>query len=291
MPVGVDLPGATSGHIADRHNTRLRWLQTRKDACAGAKKRPKGSYLQRIDAENCTDGWRFNPGDQLNEDIGQGTVLASPLQMAVAYSALANGGTVFEPRLARAVVAPDGTLVRTVNAPVRGHLPVSQATLDYIRNAMYDVPLSGTAQAAFRGFPMGQVRVGGKTGTAEVDVVHGLASAWFASFAGLAGQSRPRFVTVIMVDKGGQGGVVAAPAVREVWDSVFGLERHKAAFPTGAPPASLPKLTALTGAAAAATASPSPSASPSHALGGGIPDLTGPPALAVRAFTGRPGRD
>ena len=274
VPMRVDLPGASSGHIADRNNQKLRWEQLKKDWCAGAKTRPKGSYLQQIDQENCTDGWRFNPGDQLNEDIGQGSVLASPLQMAVAYAALANGGTVFEPRLVKAIVAPDGTLVRNVLAPIRGHLPVSQTTLDYIRNAMYDVPVKGTAQAAFTGFPMAQVRVGGKTGTAEVDQQHGYATAWFASFAGRAGDPKPRFVTVIMVDRGGQGGVIAAPSVREVWDSVFGLERHPAAFPTGVPPSVLPRIALLTGAAA----SPSPSPSQTHALG----DLFGPPGLAVR---------
>jgi penicillin-binding protein 2 len=278
LGVNVDLPGATSGHIADRNNTKLRWQQTKKDACAGAKRRPKGSYLQLLDQEYCTDGWRFNPGDQLNEDIGQGTVLASPLQMAVAYAALANGGTVFEPRLAKAIVAPDGALVRTVRAPIRGHLPVAASTLDYIRNAMYDVPLKGTAQTAFTGFPMGKVRVGGKTGTAEVDVQHGLATAWFASFAGLASDPKPRFVTVIMVDRGGQGGVVAAPSVREVWDSVFGLEHHKAAFPTGAPPVGLPRIAAIAGASPSASTSPGPSpsgaATPStHAFGDVLKDL------------------
>jgi len=271
VPSRVDLPGATSGHIADRNNQKLRWEQTKKDACAGAKRRPKGSYLQLLDQEFCTDGWLFNPGDQLNEDIGQGSVLVSPLQLAVAYAALANGGIVFEPRLGKAIVAPDGTLVKNLNAPVRGRLPVSATTLDYIRNAMYDVPLKGTAQSAFAGFPMNKVRVGGKTGTAEVDQQHGYATAWFASFAGLAGEPKPRFVTVIMVDRGGQGGVVAAPSVREVWDSVFGLEHHKAAFPTGAPPVGLPKIAVLTGA------SPAPSASPSgHALGDPFEDLRRP---------------
>jgi len=273
MPSKVDLPGATSGHIADRNNQKLRWEQTKKDACAGAKRRPKGSYLQLLDQEFCTDGWRFNPGDQLNEDIGQGSVLVSPLQLAVAYAALANGGTVFEPRLAKAIVAPDGRLVKNVKAPVRGQLPVSPTTLDYIRNAMYDVPLKGTAQSAFAGFPFDKVKVGGKTGTAEVDQQHGYATAWFASFAGLASDPKPRFVTVIMVDRGGQGGVVAAPSVREVWDSVFGLEHHKAAFPTGAPPVALPKIGVLTGASPAAT----PAASPTgHALGDPFDDLRRP---------------
>jgi penicillin-binding protein 2 len=120
----------------------------------------------------------------------------------------------------------------------------------------------GTAHGAFAGFPMGKVQVGGKTGTAEVDVEHNLATAWFASFAGKAGAG-PRFVTVIMVDKGGQGGVVAAPAVRKVWDAVFGLEGHKAAFPTGVPSKVLPKIGPQVAPAGSRGPSPAPSSSSS----------------------------
>ena len=243
VPTGLDLPNATVGHIADRNNTRLNWLANRKDYCKGAKNKKFSAYHRALDKDYCDNGGIFFPGDQMNEDIGQGTVLVSPLQLAVAYAALANGGTVFEPRVGQAIVSPTGQVIKELKAPVRGHLSLSQSDLDYIRNAMYGVTTEsrGTARGAFAGFPMGKVQVGGKTGTAEVDVVHNLASAWFASFAGLAGQG-PRFVTVIMVDRGGQGGVVAAPAVRKVWDAVFGLEGHKAAFPTGVPPKSLPRI-------------------------------------------------
>ena len=120
----------------------------------------------------------------------------------------------------------------------------------------------GTAHGAVAGFQMGKVQVGGKTGTAEVDVEHNLATAWFASFAGKAGAG-PRFVTVIMVDKGGQGGVVAAPAVRKVWDAVFGLEGHKAAFPTGVPSKLLPKIGPQVAPAGSRGPSPAPSSSSS----------------------------
>ena len=243
VPPGLDLPNATSGHIADRNNTKLRWQETKADYCKGAKNKSFSAYHRALDAEYCKYGFIFEPGDQMNEDIGQGTVLVSPLQLAVAYAALANGGTVFQPRVGQAIVSPTGQVIKTLKAPVRGHLPISQYDLDYIRTAMYGVTSEngGTAHGAFAGFPQGKVHVGGKTGTAEVDVEHNLATAWFASFAGKAGQ-KPRFVTVIMVDKGGQGGVVAAPAVRKVWDAVFGVEGHKAAFPTGAPPTTLPKI-------------------------------------------------
>ena len=282
-PPGIDLPNATVGHIADRNNTKLNWEADKGDYCIGAKNKKFSVEHRKLDAEYCKYGFIFEPGDQMNEDIGQGTVLVSPLQLAVAYAALANGGTVFSPRVGQAILSPAGQLVKRINAPVRGHLPVAKADLDYIRNAMYDVTSTqgSTGYGAFFGFPQNKVRVGGKTGTAEVDVEHNLANAWFASFAGVAGQ-KPRFVTVIMVDRGGQGGVVAAPAVRKVWDAVFGLEHHKAAFPTGAPPRTLPRVgppvSAPTGhGGSGAKASPSPSSSSLGALG----PVTLPPADVV----------
>lgn len=238
---GIDLPDETTGHIGDRRNQKLRWEELKDDYCKGARNPKFDAYRRAVDAEFCTDGWRFNPGDQLNEDIGQGTVLLSPLQLATAYSALVNGGTVFSPRVGKAIVSPSGQVVKSLDAPVRGHLPVSKQVLSYVQNAMYDVPISGTATQAFLGWPQDKVRVGGKTGTAEVGANAEYENAWFASFAGRAGQ-KARFVTVIMVSKGGQGGVVAAPAVREVWDTVFGVDGKKAAFPNGVPPSTLPHI-------------------------------------------------
>jgi penicillin-binding protein 2 len=283
MPTGLDLPNATVGHIADRNNTKLRWQQLKADYCKGAKNKSFSAYRRAIDREYCTSGYLFEPGDQMNEDIGQGTVLVSPLQLAVAYAALANGGTVFQPRVGQAIVSPTGQVVKSLNAPVRGHLQLSKDDLDYIRTAMYGVTTEngGTAHGAFAGFPKGKVQVGGKTGTAEVDVEHNLATAWFASFAGKAGQG-PRFVTVIMVDKGGQGGVVAAPAVRKVWDAVFGLEGHKAAFPTGVPPKALPKVGPQVSPAHRSTPSPAPL--PTSSTVGALPPAE--PVLRRRAGSG-----
>ncbi len=247
---GIDLPNATVGHIADRRNQMLRWKERKRDYCIGAKRRPPGDPIKAFDKEYCEEGWRFNPGDQLIEDIGQGSVLVSPLQLAVAYAALANGGKVFEPRVGKAIVSADGQVVKRLKAPLRGRLPLSKTELDYIRSAMYAVPhQGGTAAGAFYGFPHRKVRVGGKTGTAEIGLNRRYTSAWFASFAGLPDRPKPRFVTVIMVDKGGIGGVVAAPAVRQVWDAVFGIEGHKAAFPDGRPPAKLPHIGMRTTAA------------------------------------------
>jgi penicillin-binding protein 2 len=238
---GVDLPGEASGLIEDRKIRLATWQQQKANWCAGAKRRPPGSYLQQIDAQDCTDGWRWREGDQLNFAVGQGTVLVSPLQLATAYSALVNGGKVWSPRIGAAIVDQSGHLVSTINAPVRGHLPFSAQDINYVQQAMYDVPLAGTASGAFAGFPFSQVQVGGKTGTAQVQGQGD--TSWFASFAGPPGQPA-QFVTVIMVPQAGQGAKVAAPAVRQVWEGIYGLNGQPAALPGGKLPA-LPALPAL----------------------------------------------
>jgi penicillin-binding protein 2 len=246
----IDLPNAAWGHIADRYNTKLFWQQNAHKGlnyCKGARTRTKGSYIRALDAEFCRSGYIFQQGDQENEDVGQGSVLVSPLQLATGYAALANGGKVFEPRVVKAIVSPTGKLVKRIKAPVRGHLPVSQATLGYLRSALYGVtsePL-GTAKSAFAGFPQSKVQIGGKTGTAELSGTNQNGS-WFVSFGGPTGQ-KPQYVTVIEVDKSNQGAISAAPFVRNMWDSLYGFGGAKPVFKNGVPPTALPKV----GAAAA----------------------------------------
>ena len=239
-PTGIDLPAESAGMIEDRATKKKQWEDFYKpNACKGAKN-PKFDQQRRdFDAYICQYGYIFNPGEQANFDIGQGTVLVTPLQLATAYAALVNGGKVFSPRLGKAIVSPSGKLVRTIDAPVRRRLPVDPKVLDYIRNAMYDVPKTGTGASAYAGFPFDKVDVGGKTGTAQVNNKQD--TAWFASFAGLPGQPS-RYVAVVMVSQAGQGGLVAAPATREIWDGIFGLDGHQPALPGGMPPARLPAI-------------------------------------------------
>jgi penicillin-binding protein 2 len=241
---GIDLPGAATGHIADRKNTRLDWEQIKANYCKGAKNPSFSSQHRLDDANYCKYGYIFEPGDQENEDLGQGTVTVSPLQLAVAYSALANGGKVFEPRVAKAIVSPRGRLIKRIKAPIRDHIPVPQSVLDYIRTAMYGVvnDTDGTANGLYKSanFPLNKVLVGGKTGTAELPNSSQDGS-WFASFAGPVG-GKPQYVTVIEVNKGDQGAITAAPTSIKVWDALYGLQGDKAIFPNGQPPTKLPKL-------------------------------------------------
>jgi penicillin-binding protein 2 len=166
-------------------------------------------------------------------------VTVTPLQLANAYAALANGGTLYSPRIGEALVsAATGQVVQQINPPVIRHLPVSRDTLAYIRSALQGVVTQGTAAGAFGGFPLNQVCVAGKTGTAQL--FGKKATSVFASFAPC---NDPKYVVVVMVPDSGFGADVAAPAVRQIWDGIYGLEGHKAAVPGGQLPSTLPQIT------------------------------------------------
>jgi penicillin-binding protein 2 len=152
-------------------------------------------------------------GDAVNLSIGQGFFLATPLQLADAYSALANGGTLWRPYLVEQIVAIDGSARFRAEPKERGRLPVTPDHLAAIRSALRDVVAraNGTAFGAFQGFPL---PVAGKTGTAESgqETPH----AWFAA---VAPADAPQLVLVVMVEHGGEGSRVAAPIARQILDA------------------------------------------------------------------------
>lgn len=162
---------------------------------------PDPGYKQRA--------WRepWYPGDTLNMAIGQGFVLATPLQVARALSAVANGGTLLQPRLARAVLSPEGRLLRRFSPRVQGRLRVSSAALAALRRALEAVVERGTGQGA----RVEGLRVAGKTGSAETP--RGRPHAWFA---GYAPADQPRIVVVVLVEHGYRGGLSAAPIARAI---------------------------------------------------------------------------
>jgi penicillin-binding protein 2 len=237
---GIDLPAESAGSIPTRQWLYYLWkdnAHTGQNWCKYG--RQNGSYIQRIEYQDCQNGWQWEPGQAAIAAIGQGYVTVTPLQLANAYAALANGGTLYSPRIGEALVSPaTGQVVQQINPPVIRHLPVSRDTLAYIRNALAGVVTQGTAAGAFGGFPLNQVCVAGKTGTA--DIFGKNATSVFASFAPC---NDPKYVVVVMVPDSGYGADVAAPAVRQIWDGIYGLEGHKAAVPGGQLPSSLPQIT------------------------------------------------
>jgi penicillin-binding protein 2 len=162
------------------------------------------------------------PGDDIEMSIGQGFVNVSPLQLATAYSAIANGGHLCEPRIADRVQTADGTLVKKIPHDCRRKLPYTQAQLDYVRNALGTVTQpGGTAGYAFAGFPLSQLPVAGKTGTAErPGFGAGQTTSWFAA---MVPANAPKYVIVCMVEQGGHGSTTAAPIVRQIIERMYGV--------------------------------------------------------------------
>ena len=157
----------------------------------------------------------WTPGNSVNLAIGQGDLEATPLQLAVTYAAIANGGTVVKPHVGLKVVDGEGKLVRDLAAGKGKKLDISAATLEVVRRGLVSAASAptGTSAAVFAGYG---IPVAGKTGTAEV---FGQGDyAWYASYAPA---DDPKYVVVVMIEEGGHGGSVAAPATRMIYDALF----------------------------------------------------------------------
>ncbi|MHB8469246.1 MAG: penicillin-binding transpeptidase domain-containing protein [Gaiellaceae bacterium] len=156
----------------------------------------------------------WTEGQTINLAIGQGALQTSPLQLAVLYSALANGGTIVRPHVAGAVVR--GMTVHPLHfKPVR-HLKL--VDLSAIREGLYQAAHApgGTSAAVFGNFP---VAVAGKTGTAEAPPLGD--HSWYASWAPYG---HPQVVVVVMIEHGGFGAEAAAPAAKEIYQAFFHLK-------------------------------------------------------------------
>ncbi|HEY7264220.1 MAG TPA: penicillin-binding protein 2 [Trebonia sp.] len=235
---GVDLPEESTGTIPTRQWLYGMWEDNAhkgQNWCKYGK--ANGSYVQQIEYQDCRYGWVWEPGQAAIAAIGQGYVTVTPLQLANAYVALANGGKLYSPRIGEALISPDGKSVQKITPPRVRRLPVSSSTLSYIRDALQGVVTQGTAAGAFGGFPLNKVCVAGKTGTAQI--MGKVATSVFASFAPC---QHPKYVVVVMLPDSGFGADAAAPAVRQIWDGIYGLEGHKAALPGGQLPSSVPAV-------------------------------------------------
>ena len=162
---------------------------------------------------------RFNlswyPGDTVNVSIGQGYILTTPLQVAVLYSAIANGGVVYKPGILHSVIESAGRVIREDPPAVKLDLNLSPETLNLISNALEEVVSRGTGiNARVEGLSLS-----GKTGTAQNP--HGESHGWFAGFA----PSREAVLcVVVMLEHAGQGSAVAAPVFKNIVERVTALD-------------------------------------------------------------------
>jgi penicillin-binding protein 2 len=234
---GVDLPGEAPGRIADRAWKLSYWKSMKSYYCEmDRKKSAPNAFLQLFAHEFCLDGNHYRAGDAVNFAIGQGDTIITPLQLARAYAALSNGGTLYEPRVAKAIVSPDGTVLKRIPPKVAGHLKASAASLKYVDTALLGTPKVGTLAWRFGDFPLDKVHIRGKTGSAEV---YGKQStSWVATYD-------ENYVVVMMVSQGGTGSGTSGPAVRAIWEALYGVSGLEvnpgnAAIPGTTPPDALP---------------------------------------------------
>jgi penicillin-binding protein 2 len=174
----------------------------------------------------------WKPGDSIQLAIGQKDMLASPLQMARFYALLANGGKLVTPHLVSAIEQPGpengptpGSFVLRRYQPPSKELNLDPAALDVIRQGLYDATHSpaGTSSGVFGHFPIG---IAGKTGTAEklVDVGTYMSKEDTAWWCGFGPYETPELVVCAVIENGGFGGQIAAPAALQVFERYFGIE-------------------------------------------------------------------
>ncbi|MFE2421040.1 penicillin-binding protein 2 [Streptomyces hokutonensis] len=234
---GVDLPNEVTGRVPDR-----KWKQETYEAnkaywCKTGKK--DGTYVQKIAYENCLEGNKMREGDSINYSIGQGDTLVTPIQEAMIYGALANGGTEYVPTIGKAIVSADGKTVQEIKPKVKAKLPISAATHKGIDKALAGVVTSGTAAWKFQGWPQDKITLHAKTGTAEVYGKQ--TTSWFATYT-------KDYTVVMTIAQAGTGSGASGEAVRNIYNAMYGvqpdgsIDKKKALLPS--PQTSLPKVRA-----------------------------------------------
>jgi len=186
---GVDLPGEKLGFLPQPKSVRGRQAKT------------------------------WPAGETVNMSIGQGAVLVTPMQVARFMASVANGGVLWRPRLVQRVERSERGVVWADRGQVSGHVELSPVVWAFLRQSMWAVVNEGGTGAGAR---IPGLDIAGKTGTAQTIAKSradkGQDHAWFAAFAPA---KAPEVVVVVLVERGGKGGQVAAPIARKILNAIF----------------------------------------------------------------------
>ena len=183
----IDLPGESDGLVANRRYKEL----------------------------NYKEDWYL--AETFDAAIGQGFQLATPLQMAVLVSEIANGGHRWRPHVVRKILSPRGELVKAMPIEEVGRIDISPESLKLVRDGLRGVSeAGGTGAGVFANFP---VPVAGKTGTAENP--HGDDHGWFVAYGPF---DDPRITVAVIIEQGGFGSSSAGPIARKILETAFNLK-------------------------------------------------------------------
>jgi penicillin-binding protein 2 len=192
---GIDVPDATSGLI------------------------PTPAWRNRVyrSHSNPFIDRTWTQGDNVNLAVGQGDVQVTPLQLARAYAALANGGTLVSPHVGGRIVNVQGKTVKVIKPPPARHLQISNETRNVILGGMHRAAdeAGGTSYAVMGSFP---IPVAGKTGTAQRTGQQD--QSWYGV---IAPYNNPQIVVTVTVERGGFGVESAAPIARDILERYFNL--------------------------------------------------------------------
>ncbi len=209
-PTGIDLPGDIyeGGTIPDP-----KWRAAINDferECRKKKKISINATGAQAGARGCgrSDLRDYNLGDTVNLAIGQGDVQASPLQMAIAYAAIANGGKIVQPHLGLEIESPAGELVQRIEREPERKVKIDRAHLDTVREGLRLAASEpgGTSYDVFAGWNHAAYPIFGKTGTAQRKPKND--QSWYIAY--VPDPKRP-IVVAVTVEEGGFGAAVAAP--------------------------------------------------------------------------------
>lgn len=191
---GIDLPDENEGLIGDKE-----W---------------KRGYFKRIEESV------WYPGDTVNIAIGQGFIGVTPLQLAHAYAVLANRGIDYTPHVVKE--AKDKKEEFSIGLGNDGYedLFLNESFIDMIEKGLILSIKQGTGAGAFRGFPLNEITVAGKTGTSEMNGRQDYA--WFVAYAPV---ENPEYVIAVMLEEGGSGGRNAGPVAEKIFRYVFNIDR------------------------------------------------------------------
>lgn len=205
-PTGIDLPGAVEGLL------------------------PTKKWRDELAAEGLAEGRPWSAGDNIQLATGQGDLQTNPLQMAIAYATVANGGAVVTPHVGKEVTDAAGRVLKEFAPPPRRHVKMNPANRDVILEGLHEAAQTpgGTSYEVFGGFP---IPVAGKTGTAQRD---GHADqSWYIV---LAPYPNPKIVTAVTIEEGGFGAESAAPVALDILEAYFHKHATASAGPNGGSP-------------------------------------------------------